>query len=262
MNRVVALGIAAGLFALGVFAGKLFFASAPEVAASVKKPAVASKRIADGGESAALAALRRRVAELEKLLAEARGTQEEAASNAVAAARRERGPGRWGGPRLEELKEKDPARYTEITNKMAQFRQRRQERARAQLDFLSSVDTSRMSKSAKITHANYQDLIARRQELEEQLHAEGITDEERKALFKELHGTSQAMRIMGQSERNVLVEETARNLGFTGDDVKLISETMRDIVDATDSFGHGGPPPGPPPGGAGGPPGGPGGGPR
>lgn len=236
MKRLAVVGAALALFVLGVVAGGFWWRPA-QAAQSVKAPekAVSKPRIAEAGDEAALAALRHRIAELEAQLGEAQATQDEAVSNAVAAAKRERGP-RWGASRLEEMKKTDPAQYQQITNRMAQFRRESRARAEAQLDFLSSVDTSRMSASARTTHARYQELIAQREELSERLHAEGLSDDERKALFEELHGTHQAMRMLGQSERTVLVEETARNLGFAGEDVKVISETMRDIVDATEPF--------------------------
>lgn len=242
MKRLAVVGAALALFVLGVVAGGFWWRPA-QAAQSVKAPekAVSKPRIAEAGDEAALAALRHRIAELEAQLGEAQATQDEAVSNAVAAAKRERGP-RWGASRLEEMKKTDPARYQQVTNRMAQFRRESRARAEAQLDFLSSVDTSRMSASARTTHARYQELIAQREELSERLHAEGLADDERKAIWEELHGTHRAMLMLGESERTMLVEETARNLGFAGEDVKAISETMRDIVEATEPFhfhGHG-----------------------
>lgn len=236
MKCLAVVGAALALFVLGVVAGGFWWRPAPAAqSAKTSEKAVSKPRIAAAGDEAALAALRHRVAELEAQLGEAQAAQEEAVSNAVADAKRERGP-RWGASRLEEMKKTDPAQYRQVTNWLARLRREGRARAEAQLDFLSSVDTSRMSASARTTHARYQELIAQREELSERLHAEGLSDDERKAIWAELRGTHQAMRMLGESERTMLVEETARNLGFAGEDVKAISETMRDIVEATEPF--------------------------
>ena len=245
MRRLAVVVSALALFALGVAAGALWLRPAPAERPTKAPVAAPKQRISDSGDEAVLAALRNRIAKLESQLAEAQDRQEEAVSNAVASAERERRP-RWG-MNLEEMKEKDPARYQQITNRMAQIRRENSARAGEQLDFLASVDTSRMSASARTTHANYQELIAKREELEGRLHTEGLTEEERGGIWKELHGTFDAMRMMHESERNVLVEEMAKNLGFEGSDAKLISTTVHDIIDATEPFnfrrhrgGHGG----------------------
>lgn len=197
-------------------------------------------RIADDGEKASVRSLRRRIAELERLLA-AKGLD---VSNAVAEVRKivpeggdRRDPRAW----LENLRKSDPQRYAQMTNRFARWRRHRSERARSTIDFLSSIDTSQMSEGAQKTHKELQRVIARRQELEESLHREGMTDEERRNVFQELRETHhQLMRLNGE-ERGNLIAETARNLGFEGEDVKEIATTIQEVIQATDS-GFGPPP--------------------
>lgn len=174
-------------------------------------------------------------------------------TNAVAAA----GENRWDPQRrLEELKERDPERYTQITNRMAQWRQRQFERAQSKLDFLSSVDTSRMSVGARKVHGDLQAAIVSQEELEQRLQDPNLTPDERKALFMEMHESRGRLAELSRKERNNLLGETARELGFSGEDVKTITATIRDVIEATDAGwgGHGHHGRGPGPRGAGGPP--------
>ena len=197
----------------------------------VKKPA------ADKGESASVKALRHRIAELEKQLAERDGMSEIAISNAVAEAVRARPPepprGNWR-EQMEEMKKNDPERYTQMTNRFARLRRSRSEQARDKIDFLSSIDTSHMSAGAKKTHNALQNLIAKREEIEQQLQSPDLSDEERGKLMDELHSThGELMRLNGEERRN-LFEETARSLGFSGEDAKEVSATIQEVIRATD----------------------------
>ena len=199
---------------------------------------VAKKPVADKGEEATVKALRRRIAELEKLLAEKSGESEIAISNAVAEAVKNRPPepprGNWR-ERMEELKERDPARYTQMTNRFAQWRRSRAEQARNKIVFLSSIDTSHMSADARKTHDALQDLIARREEIEQQLQDPDLSDDDRGKLMGELHSTHHELMRLNGEERNNLFEETARNIGFEGEDAKEISATIQEVIRATDS---------------------------
>lgn len=205
---------------------------------------VAKKSIEDKGDAASLKALRSRIAELEKALAEKGANSEAAISNAVTEA--VKNVPQNNGPRgnhrewLENLKKTDPDRYTQMTNRFAQWRRSRAELARSKMDFLSSIDISHMSASARKTHDELQEMIVRREEIETQLHQEGLSDEERGTLMKQMWETHHEMDKLNRTERRNLIEETARNLGFEGDDVKEISATIKDIIDATDNgFGRG-----------------------
>ena len=227
--------------------------SAPAAPAA---PVAKGGRIADAGDAANVKALRRRVAELERLLAEKRAAEasvvETPVTNATAGAAPERprgNPREW----LEQLKTSDPARYAQMTNRFANWRRQRAERTRSTLEFLSSIDTSHMSKKAKRTHAALQEMIARREEIEQQVHREDISDEDRRRLFDEMRQTHGEMMRLNGEERKNLIAETAKTLGFEGEDVKTISDTIMEVIRATDGGFGGGPrggrgnPPPPPP---------------
>ena len=215
-----------------------FVKDEPIPAEEPKAEEKAKKPVADKGDEASVKALRHRIAELEKLIAEKDGASEIAISNAVAEAAKVRPPepprGNWR-ERMEEMKKNDPERYTQMTNRFAQWRRDRAAQAQDRMDFLSSIDTSRMSAGAKKTHNALQDLIARREEIEQQLHQEDLSDEERGKLMGELHSTHHELMRLNGEERKNLFDETAKGLGFTGADAKEFTATIQEVIEATDS---------------------------
>lgn len=231
----------------GYFGAGFFQANEITLAESAN---VTKKALADKGNEASLKSLRARVAELERMLAE-KAVSSVVSTNQDVVERRDppAGPEGWRA-RMENLKETDPERYTQMTNRMAQWRQQRVERQQAKLDYLASIDTSRMSPKARQVHAALQDAIIQRDEIEQKLHDENISDEQRRSIFEELRASDRELGRLNQQERNNLIAETAKALGFKGDEVKEISVTMAEIIEATDGGRrwHGGrgmpPPPG------------------
>jgi len=219
---------------------------AHEADASGKRSAAG---IADKGEAAIVTALRLRVQNLEARLADSRTSEETAVSNALARVesfRRDPPPGGPGRARLEELKKRDPVRFAQMTNRLAKMRQERKSRQEARVSFLSSVSTSNMIAQDRETHDEYQELLARREALEEQMHQPDITDDARHKLMDEIREVDQQMRTLGEAERKVLLGEVAQAIGMEGDAAAELVQTVSDVFDATEA---GGGPPGPPPGG-------------
>ena len=211
--------------------------AAQEPAAETGKARATAARgtIPDAGDSAKVVALRARVAELERMLADQKATAEAATTNAVAAAPRPPEPGRnW----LENIRESDPARYTQMTNHFAQMRRQREERQQRNLDFLASVDTSHMNKAAKKTHDELQKRLVQRKELMNQMQQvhteEGMSEEARRAVFEQMRENERQIHDLQKKERSNLFEATANALGFEGEDAKDIVATLEEVVDATD----------------------------
>ena len=244
--------IAAALLA-GVVIG-YFVKDEPISGEEPKTEVVEKKPVADKGEAATVKALRHRITELERLLAEKDGKSEIAISNAVAEAVKNRPPEpprqNWR-ERMEEMKKNDPERYTQMTNRFAQWRRSRAEQARNKIDFLSSIDVSHMNAGAKKTHAELQELVASREEIEAQLQDENLSDEDRGKLMRQLWESHRELQRLNGEERRNLIGETARSLGFEGEDAKEFSATIQDVIEATESgWGsgrrhHGGGPRGP-----------------
>lgn len=241
--------IGAALFAgvaIGYFAGG--HGGVDETAES-DSSYVAKKTISDRGDAASVKALRRRIAELEKLLA-AQGEKSDVAISNAEAGGVPREPPRPGNPQawLENLKKNDPARYAQMTNRFARWRQRWAEQTQSRLEFLSSIDVSRMSAKAQDTHNALMDLMVQRDEIMDRLHAEGVTDSERRQLFEQMRETDRELGKLSGQERSNLIREAARNSGVKGKMVQELTDTIKDVIEATDNGrgGHYGPPPGGP----------------
>jgi len=255
------LFIAAALF-VGVAIGYIMKPDATATDAADDKGYVAAAKVDDDGAQASIKALRARVAELEKLLA-AKSAEKPAEQVADAKPVAEAQGERRGPPSMKEMRERmekmakeNPELHAQITNGMARWRQRRLDRANAKLDFLESVDTSTMTAAQKKSHAEYQNLIARREELEEKMQNPEMTDEDRQDIFRDMRETDHALHQAARTERETLISQTAQALGLSGEDAASMSATVSDIIRTTET-GHGF---GPPPPGNG--PGGPGGGPK
>ena len=217
------------------------------------------KSVADKGDEASVKALRHRIAELEKALAEKEERSETAVASAEPQTRAPERPQLNWRERMEEMKRNEPERYNEMTNRMAQWRRDQSVRAKNKIDFLSSIDTSRMSAGAKKTHFALQNLIARRDDLEAQLQQEDLSDEDRGAMMHELWESHRELQRLNAEERKILIGETAKGLGFSGEDAREFSATIQEVIEATDSGWGGGRHHGGPRGGGPRGPGGPGG---
>ncbi len=216
--------------------------------------------VVDEGDKASVAALRRRVRELEQRLAV---TVESALAftNGVPmdtnrpAARTfgPPGPGEWRA-RLEEMKVNDPERYAQMTNRMAQWRSRSLANTQDRLDFFASLDTSTMTDRQRENHERLQELLARREELMQTMDFGNteVSDADREKARQEMHGLFRQIHSLEEAERDMLLNQAARNLGCKGTQARELVDTIKTIYRATQSFGGGrrGPGPGgPPPGG-------------
>lgn len=204
----------------------------------------------DPASSGLIAELRAKIKELQAELEE-----KNSIADAFAASEKidekggeERGRREFRSPRefIEEMKKNDPERYAQMTNHMAQFRQRRLERAQSRLDFLASIDMSQLGDEAQATHLRLQELIAKREDVEANLHSEDISDEDREAAFREMVEMEREMRELNRQERDNLIAETVRELGYNGEDATAVVDTLKEIISATGNGGWMGPGPGGP----------------
>lgn len=227
-------GVAVGYFAGGYGSDAASAAAEPEVRRAPKAA------IADRGDEAAVKALRLRVAELEKALEE-RG-EAGAAKAADAAERPEPAPEapRPANPRewAENFRKRDPEGFARMTNRVARWRQQRTERAQSAISFLSSIDTSGMGAAQRKVHAEFQDVIARREEIEAQIQREDLSWEERGKLMQEMFASHHEMSRLAAEERRNLLDATAQALGLAGDDAAEFSSTVDEIYKSTDSGFH------------------------
>ena len=150
---------------------------------------------------------------------------------------RPKGPGGFMAD-LERMKTDDPERYASMTNRMAQFRKRMMQRTENRLETLASIDTTGWSKGQIATHEKYQDLIARREELMDIIRLDSeATQQEREAAFAELRELGREIRQTSARERNLLLDKTFRELGYSGSDATEIRETIKTIYSTTEEWG-------------------------
>ena len=229
--------------------------SAPK-ASEAQTPHKSRARVVDADQGVNVAALRRRIHELERRLADTAAAAE-VLTNRSEEAVRPRGfsppnPGEWRA-RMEEMKKSDPERYTQMTNRMSQWRSRMIANTRDRLDFLSSLDTTGMTPKQLETHERLQALIARRDELMRTMDLDNanVSDEQRAKAFQEMRSIHERMRGLESAERDMLLQQMAHNLGCSKAESKELIGTIKTIYDATQSWGGGrhgrGAPPPPPP---------------
>lgn len=227
-------GVAAGYFMRGESA-----AAKPASAAEAPAKVGLCGRIDDVGAKASVAALRARIAELEKQLSTVAAASSETGLPVAAEApeRAEMRP-RSFREHMEQMKKNEPERYAQMTNRMATFARDRRNRTQGKLDFLASIDTSGMSAQAAANHQRYQELLVRREELLEDLRNESLTDDERRGLFQKMQEVNREMSEAGADERRNLLGEMAKNLGLEGEDSAALAETVEQVIDATSHFGR------------------------
>jgi hypothetical protein len=216
--------------------------------------------VRDEAAEESAAALRKRVAELEKALAaresrRVRPVPEQPQTEGTAEAQEERPrQGSWE-ERMERMKTEDPDGYAEMQQRRDEFRQRMEQRARDRADFLSAVDVANMKPDQRANHEKLLETVARVNELSAQMMQAGgrVRGEEGEALRQEMGESMAALGQLYDAERQYLFEATAKAAGYSGNDVSTFADHLQSIIENTTMMpGMGGRRGGPPGGGFGG----------
>ena len=101
------------------------------------------------------------------------------------------------------------------------------------LDFLSSIDTSKMSAADRETHEQLLGLLAKRYALLAKALSEGLSTEARDQLRADARSFIDEIVDSIKLERGILLRYTAAQLGFSGEEVNNISEAIIKIVHAS-----------------------------
>ena len=251
------------LFALGALAGTFLAPSGTRTLLSAENEAqesTTSSPISDAGSAATIASLRARIAELESALSAQGNVRDADTPVREGASAQGKDSRRMGPPSREEMK-KWEAEHPEEAAKMKKEMEKRmaehKEREAARRDFISSVDTSSWSYSAKKNHSSYLAAKEKQEELMEQMHNPDLTDDERDSIFQQMRENGQSLRSMADTERENLLSTAVENSGITGDAAEELISTIQDVYEATQQQGGRGGPGGPgggmPPGGGPGP---------
>ena len=269
-NQKACLCFALPALLCGALLGYLAHPAAPEPEPGTTGQTTARQPRKGTSDDASVNRLRARIKDLERQLADSKTMPADAEEEKpVKSEERPQNPFLRNGPphmptaaemraNMEELREKDPAKYAQMTNRFARWQEHRLQRTTERLDILASVDTSRLTAKELQTHEALQDAIVKREELRALLNPqnEDVTEEQRKKTFEELRELDQKMRQLENAERNTLLTKTARSYGLSKENAKEMTEAVKAIYQATGSDGHrhgfggrggpGGPPPGGP----------------
>lgn len=232
---LVALALVAGT-ALGYFlAPGDGSAAVPEDDAPAAKP-----MIGDVGEAATIRSLRARIRDLERQLGSPRehGHEGEKIRTEERPQPAQTNANVFTSHRdfVEKMKKNDPKRYAQMTNDMARWRTERFNRAASRIDTLAAIDTSRWPQESKELHEEYQDLLVRREELQDALSPEFGTDEERRAAGEEMREVWRRMREIEGFERETLLKESVRAAGLKGEALEEVVDSIQTVYEMTTDF--------------------------
>ncbi len=188
-------------------------------------------------ERAANEALRKRVVELEQALAERPAEPLPSVAQPGEANLPERPRRQSFSERLEQMKREDPEQYAEMQKRREEFRQSMEQRAQERATFIATVETKNMTDEQRENHEKLLETVARVNELTAQM---GQADGERSADLR--HEMGETMHALGElygAERRYLFEETARAIGYEGDQASAFAEHLQTIIDNTSMSGFG-----------------------
>lgn len=223
-NRVVRAPVS-------VAAPPLSIPPAKPIPAAVAKAVEADDKAELEALSVEVEELRLRLAERDRKLAE---VAERAATNRNNEGRFFRGgEGRLREAELAELKEKDPERFQEIEKQRTEFRERIKTAAGDQVSFLESVDVTRWPADQQENHARLLELAASfAASLEQSPDAAG-DEVSRRQMFEKMREAGELM----EAERTMLLNDTARQMGFDEKGSKEFVEYIQAIQKATSPRG-------------------------
>ena len=210
-----------------------------------EKPAV--EKPSTSGDAARLAKAQKRIVELERDLAAARRaatalkaeSQKKVASAQAETNKAERvialkGDGRDVLGALESQLSQDE--FSQVTNAMTQLRARLAEKAKGRMEYLASINTDGMSDDERENHAKFLKLMERREAIAAKMKG-GIPD---MSSIQKMVELEMEMAPVAKKARSALVGQVARELGYQGEDVDVVRDTVNTIFDCTSGGGMGG----------------------
>ena len=210
-----------------------------------EKPAV--EKPSTSGDAARLAKAQKRIAELERDLAAARRAatslkaenQKKVASAQAETNKAERvislnGDGKDVLGKLESQLTHEE--FSQVTNAMSQLRARLAEKAKGRMEFLASVNTDGMSDDERKNHEKFIKLMERREAIAAKMKG-GFPDPES---LQQMVQLEVEMAPVAKKARSALVGQVARELGYQGEDVDVVRDTVNTIFDCTSGGGMGG----------------------
>lgn len=246
MKTILVALSALALGAAGGFAAATWRSQNPESEGiQEEKPAV--EKPSTSGDAARLAKAQKRIAELERDLAAARRAataQKSESQKKVASAQAEtnkaehvialKGDGKDVLGTLESQLSHEE--FSQVTNAMTQLRARLAEKAKGRMEYLASINTDGMSDDERENHAKFLKLMERREAIAAKMKG-GIPD---MTSIQKMVELEMEMAPVAKKARSALVGQVARELGYQGEDVDVVRDTVNTIFDCTSGGGMGG----------------------
>ena len=244
MKTILVALSALALGTAGGFAAGSWRSSNPKPE-EVRDEKPAAEKPSASGDAARLAKAQKRIAELERDLASARRAAtalkaeklEKVASAQTNKAERVISLDDDGKDVLGKLESQlTHEEFSQVTNAMTQLRARLAEKAKGRMEFLASVNTDGMSADKRANHAKFLKLMEKREAIAAKMKG-GFPDAESIQKMVELEVE---MAPVAKKARSALVGQVARELGYQGDDVEVVRDTVNTIFDCTSGGGMGG----------------------
>ena len=135
---------------------------------------------------------------------------------------------------LGELKRRLPEEeFSQATNAMEQLKSKLAKKAKSRMDFLASIDTSSMTEEERKNHEQFLELMERKEAIAAKM--KGIIPNVK--AIQEMVELEMEMRPAAKRERSTLVRQVAKELGYSGDDVDVIHDTLNNVYDCTGGGG-------------------------
>ncbi len=246
MKTILVALSALALGAAGGFAAATWRSQNPESEA-IQEEKTAVEKPSTSGDAARLAKAQKRIAELERDLAAARravtALKAESLKKVVSAQaetnKTERvisldGDGKDVLGKLESQLTREE--FSQVTNAMSQLRARLAEKAKGRMEFLASVNTDGMSDDERKNHAKFLKLMEKREAIAAKMKG-GFPDVES---IQKMVMLDMEMAPVAKKARAALVGQVARELGYQGEDVDVVRDTVNTIFDCTSGGGIGG----------------------
>ncbi len=213
-----------------------------EVSVSAETRDLMSLQSANDALRSANEQLRRRLAEAEQtfVLNGEEAVVQDAVSDVEPAREEKRSRRESFSERMARIRQENPDAYAEMQQRRDEFRQQMAQRTYDRDEFLAAIDVKNMNEAQRENHEKLLETSARLTSLMEQM--ESVEGERRRELWREMAESGMVLDELYREERRYLFDETARSVGYQGNDAEAFTDHMQTIIDNTSiipSFGRG-----------------------
>ena len=126
--------------------------------------------------------------------------------------------------------------FVAATNALSRMKVANAERAKGRREYLASLDVSGLSAKEQESHRRFMELFDRREMVLSKM--KGLIPDQK--TIGELVEIDMQMQPLAKEERKALLGAVVRELGYTGEDGAIVTDTLEGIFDCTGSGGPGG----------------------